>query len=261
MSTRPNARLSLKQLSIFATLLAGIITIFAGKGKLDSIVIQICGNGSVEADNIICSASQSIPSPSSTPSIPSSSNPTSSAPSPNEGKFLQELGRSEYLAFINEAKSVVASMPPNQPLKFPLGVNRPIRTGSQVGSSQIIENFAIGYIDKSSGKAKLIVPSDLAEMFERPDAIYGDSDQLNASGHLPKPKTQLVMVTNVAGQLHQEKCGKNTIDLIIFNVLDGNPYIAPCVDLTDIYRDALNAALNRDLTINVYGIDISVLNQ
>lgn len=176
------------------------------------------------------------------PSILGSSNLSSPPIDPGNselvGKTPQELGKQKYLEYVNRAKAIVSAMPADTPIKFPLGVSRPIRYGNISSEDPLLKKNqleAIGYVD-SSGAAIPLVASDIQEMFEQlSDTLYqSDSSQTSKVG---------------------------VIDLVVQNKQTKQIYLVPDVLVTAIFRDILNGVLNMEFTTHNYDLkDIKLAN-
>lgn len=123
----------------------------------------------------------------------------------------------QYSRLANQAKQKISHLHSDTPIRFPLGVNRPVTLKSgQSNSSQGWE--AIGFIS-SRGAFEAITARDLPEMFDR---------------HLEKIKTA-------------QSSRVSEIDLIARNTQTGQISVLPNVDYISFFKDALNAALKSEV--------------
>lgn len=169
------------------------------------------------------------------------------APRREIGRTPQELGE-EYPKMLRQAREKLANMPNDMIVKFPLGVNSPIRIGeaqaSESGQSSQYE--AIGFLN-SSGKLKPLKPGELLAMFDR----------FSANNAAITPEAQEILVADVSGgfTLAQQV---PAINVIVRETQTEEIYMVPKVRLIGFFRDALNAVLNEE--IEESEVDVSQLD-
>jgi hypothetical protein len=127
------------------------------------------------------------------------------------------------------AETSLESMPPDSPMKFPLGVNSPLKSTQTTSSSN--EKFeSIQYYDESSKTFKNFTPREMVDFLRaRKDVLYGQMLDTDAQ-------------TNTV----------HTINLKVRNIRTNQIYVLKYVSASDVLRDIVNATLNNKVTDNPY---------
>ncbi|NTW21271.1 MAG: hypothetical protein HGA42_17535 [Nostocales cyanobacterium W4_Combined_metabat2_030] len=147
---------------------------------------------------------------------------------------------------LQQAKANLMQLSAEKPLKFPLGVNSPIRrNNSSDGNSQSSKYEAIGFVD-SARNPKPLKRDDLMQLLSI-DVNFQTSQRLNQVGTL---------VANNSVTLAQNKVP--VIDLIVKNKQDGKVYLIPRVNVNSLVIDAVNAAFNQSISVN--NVDVTALD-
>lgn len=149
--------------------------------------------------------------------------------------------RDKFSKLILKAKQNLFSMQANQPIQFPLGVNEPIRLENSNANSQQTWQV-IGSVNPE-GKIEAITVADLLEMFDAHLNFLQDDTLLR----MPE-ETQVLIAsssTTYAYALHIQ-----VIDLVTYNTQTQKFYILPNVTYNSVLKDALNAALNKEVRRN-----------
>ncbi|MDJ0575665.1 MAG: hypothetical protein QNJ65_10925 [Xenococcaceae cyanobacterium MO_234.B1] len=152
----------------------------------------------------------------------------------------------QYSRLANKAKQKISHLQSDVPIRFPLGVNRPVtlKNGSP-NSSQGWE--AIGFVNRS-GTFKAITGKDLHQIFDR---------------HLEKIKVvtlapqKLILASTRNEFLTTSSSRVAIIDLIARNTQTGQISLLPNVDYISFFKDALNAALNSE--VKTHNINLQAL--
>jgi len=163
------------------------------------------------------------------------------------GQTPQEMGIENYLELVRTAKRKISGMNPDMPVRFPLGVNSPIRLseGETNLAAQTLEY--IGFVSES-GEAKSITISDMTAMFE----VYLNSLGVN-SAIMPAP--QRILVANASNAFIQaQRRPVPVLDVTARNTQTKQMYIMPNVRFLGVVRDSLNAVLNNQLSENDYNM-------
>ncbi|MDY6803994.1 MAG: hypothetical protein SXA11_09335 [Cyanobacteriota bacterium] len=149
--------------------------------------------------------------------------------------------RDKFSKLILKAKQNLSSMQANQPIQFPLGVNHPIRlTESRPDSEQTWQ--VIGSINPE-GKIEAITVADLLEMFDAHLNFLQD-DTLS---RMPE-ETQVLIASSSTTYAYAPDI--LVIDLVAYNAQTQKIYILPNVTYNSVLKDALNAALNKEVRRN-----------
>jgi hypothetical protein len=117
------------------------------------------------------------------------------------------------------------NMSPNSPVKFPLGINKPISTPQNTGSTGN-KLDAIQYYDRSSKTFKDFIPIEMVDLIkEHKDFLYSRVSGVDS-------KTDTVF----------------TINLKVYDHSTGQTYAVEHVDVSDLVRDIMNATIDLKLT-------------
>lgn len=175
--------------------------------------------------------------------------PTSDDEQTPIGQTPQEIGKEEYLRLVREARNKLSALPKNMPVKFPVGVNTPIRILDKPPSNppaQVNESV-IGYIN-SSGQPRPFTTDDLMELFD------WQIHSLNAENLGTMPEAQTPMNAVPGSNLFQGK-PISAIDLIVREMQTEEIYFLPRIQMRAVFRDVLNALLNKNLTESDYDMN------
>lgn len=163
------------------------------------------------------------------------------------GYTLEEIGQEQYLSELQKAKETVSELPENMSIKFPLGVNCPIRLGnpenSASSSSQVVRLEAIGFVD-SSKQPHPITSADIIEIFDR------QIERLNNR----RPEAQTPNTLTTARQTSPQTDNVSVIDLIAIEPQTKQVYILPNIRFAAVIRDVFNAVVNKELKGNKYEV-------
>lgn len=205
---------------------------------LSLVIIMIIG---------ICSAyaQSNDTSPNSLP------NPnTNSSPSNPIGQTPRQLGQENYKKIVSDARTKIANLPTNVPLRFPLGTNYPVAF-TEANSNVNQKNFeVIGFITKEN-KSKPITSADLLEMFDRQLTTLNQSNVEQSSSPNSSENTP---PTN-----NQTNSEIPVVDLIVRDQQTRQVYLLPNVRYISVFKDALNGVLNDQLKpsdTNLNNLDI-----
>ncbi len=219
---------------------------------------------SLEVLTLTLLMSSCIPNQQSIADQPSEIAPASE-PTPSEqprqiGQTPQELG-SEYPELVRQARQAVSALSLNKPVKFPLGVNFPIRMSDNSSEelSQERRYEAIGYVT-SSGEPRAFTPPEIIEII---DVHLNSIDDGSSSSLLI---TKPVLVTDASGTSVPTPSEQvSVLDLIVLDIQNGRINLVPNVVFAGVLRDTINAALNGELVstkTDVTQIDLNeALNQ
>lgn len=156
------------------------------------------------------------------------------------GQTPEELGLEKYRELITIAKQKLSAMPKDVSIKFPLGVNYPIRLSDQINPNVNQPQWeAVGFVDLSD-RAKPITPQDIIEML---DIHVNGFNQSNLS--MNSKSSQSLVVNDKANNPSENQI--MVIDLIARNIQTGEIYLLPKVKFFSLFRDAVNATLNDQL--------------
>jgi hypothetical protein len=152
----------------------------------------------------------------------------------------------QYSKLANQAKQKIFHFHSDTPIRFPLGVNRPVtlRDG-QSNSSQGWE--AIGFISKE-GNFEAITVKDLNQMFDR------HLEKIRVATLAPQ---KIILASTRHEFLTQTSSRVPVIDLIARNTQTGQISELPNVDYISFLKDALNAALNSQ--VKTHNINLPAL--
>lgn len=196
------------------------------------------------------------------------SNEASSAPTPQGAPSPQpteqtpaELGLERYRGLVNAARARVVSMPATLPVKFPLGINHPIRISDVSANAAVPQWEAVGFVTLS-GQVQPITPADLLEMFDRHLTTLRGERASPIRSSIPPPGTS----PGTSPGIQQVPPDSRTnppqpdtvavIDLIVRNVQNNQIYLIPRVRVVSLLRDALNGALNNQLRENNAAVSV-----
>lgn len=187
------------------------------------------------------------PPPSTEITVPNNQRPQTTDPTNQKpkGKTPQQLGK-EYPKLIQKAKDVVTAMQPDMQIKFPLGVNSPILMNIKEGGNQpnISKYEIIGFVDKNK-KPKPISTNDLREMLEQHlKQINNTRENLQSLNK----STDKELVAEARNNAPQKKVA--VVDIIAIDKNTDEVFLIPNVVFITILRDAINAALNKQIKPN-----------
>lgn len=145
----------------------------------------------------------------------------------------------KYEKLIIKAKKRMSKFNYSDSVKVPLGVNKPIRLTEKEDSFQGWE--AIGYVTQQ-GKYEPITPTDIIKMFDH----HLNNIRNNQFSQLEN-KDREVLVAYIGNQIAQSS-GQPVIYLIAYNTQTKTRSRLPNVLYLSFLKDALNAALNNEIT-------------
>ncbi len=167
----------------------------------------------------------------------------------SRGQTIEELGE-KYNQYLLKVKEYVSGMPVDISVKFPLGVICPFRLGTPEENVNSPESNSqlqvIGFIERS-GQPKAIAPTDLIEMFEM------SLSTINTQNSRMNPQRQNILPADGSATPPQPQ-RVPAIDLIALDPQTNQIYLLPDVMFMSVFRDALNAALNKKLSPNDYDV-------
>jgi hypothetical protein len=170
------------------------------------------------------------------------------------GKTRRELGKN-YQQYLLNAKKNILLLPVNMSVKFPLGVICPLRIGDTLENPNTEQPNpkleVIGFIEQATGKTEIITPADLAKMFDKSLAATNQRDSTLS------PMSQNLSTDNNTGTFSQTQ-NMAVIDLIAIDTRSKQAYLIPDILFISFFRDAFNAAVNKQVVPNNY--DLKHLN-
>jgi hypothetical protein len=137
---------------------------------------------------------------------------------------LHQLSPSEISVYLDKAKKVLLSFPADTKIKFPIGVDHPIR----------LEDLPEKHNEKAE-QANLEIIASVNKS--------GRIDTLTARDVLELLRTDVRRLENT------------TIDIIAYEPQIDMGYLVPDVGLLYLYKDALNSSLNREVKKNDYDLN------
>jgi hypothetical protein len=170
------------------------------------------------------------------------------------GKTRRELGKN-YQQYLLNAKKNILFLPVNMSVKFPLGVICPLRIGDTLENPNTEQPNhkleVIGFIEQATGKAEIITPTDLVEMFDKSLTATNQRDSTLS------PMSQNLSTDNNTSTFSQTQ-NMAVIDLIAIDTRSKQAYLIPDILFISFFRDAFNAAVNKQVVPNNY--DLKHLN-
>lgn len=152
----------------------------------------------------------------------------------------------QYSKLADKAKQKISHLQSDVPIRFPLGLNRPITLKNrQPNSSQGWE--AIGFIS-TRGAFEAITVKDLHQMFDR------HLETIKAADILPQ---EIISASTSNEFLITSSSRVAVIDLIARNRQTGQISELPNVDYISLVKDALNAALKSE--VKTHNINLQTL--
>ena len=177
------------------------------------------------------------------------------APSPQPAEQTPaELGLERYRGLVSAARAKVVLMPANLPVKFPLGINHPIRISDVAANAAGPQWEAVGFVTLS-GQPQPITPADLLEMFDRHLTTLRGESASPVRASMPAPATPQAAPSDRRASPPQPGTVA-VIDLIVRNVQNNQIYLLPRVRVVSLLRDALNGALNNQLRENEAAVGV-----
>lgn len=209
-----------------------------------AIISLICVSCSPQEAAVNLPATSVPPTVAATPQgqyqLPASQPQNPTTPQPINPTDLQKI--------MQEAKANLLQLSADEALKFPLGVNNPLkRDNASAGNSKSSKLEAIGFVD-AVRSPKPLKRDDLMQLL-MVNINYRTSLIINNS---------LILVTNRSADLAQNGGEVPVIDLIVKNTEDGKFYLIPRVTVNHLVIDAVNAAFNK--TISANDLDVSTLD-
>ncbi len=161
--------------------------------------------------------------------------------------------KQKFAKLILKAQRNLVGIPSEQEVKFPIGVNSPIslrERPSAVGELQVI-----GSINKQ-GKVEPIKLSNIREIFEH---HLNFLNSLDLSSNNKQKNIQFLQVSYFSNS----SIYTARLDLIVVNPSTKVVYFLPNVLYSSVLKDALNAALNKEVipntTIKVENLDLKAI--
>lgn len=139
---------------------------------------------------------------------------------------LQQLNSSQLTVYLDKAEQVLSSFSADTKVKFPIGVDHPIR----------LENLP----EKQNEKAEQANLEIIASV--------------NESGQID-PLTTRDVLDLLRVNVNQQNLENQTIDIIAYDPQIDIAYSVPDVGLLYLYKDALNSSLNQEVKRNDYNLN------
>ena len=167
------------------------------------------------------------------------------SPSDSIGQTYEEMGERNYQELVRYATDVIANFSTNVPLRFPLGINSPIKITEIDSNANYKKLEVICYLDHN-GKLRPITSDDLLEMF----AI----SQYNG-GSLPDKSQHSIPETyhNNSSTLMTRRIA--VFDLLVRDQQTKKFYLLPNFSAILFEKAAVNAVLNRQIQISDVNLD------